>query len=292
MQNQDLINSPSHYKSDPSGIECIEITQEMPFCLGNCYKYIHRAPFKGSMLQDLQKARYYAKRAGQLGQTITPAQKSLIQTVASFQTNDRKPLFEAFAGCDQENGLSDVISLLDNQIAKFESDRIAALESKAGIDWLFKDGVSMPSYRRLFAYKPFYHNEDKTIWSNGMFHIVDTVTDELIDEYLHNNFMRSSPQVLSDSTFKIENVNNLEKVVVINRNRGYMGVIWSSLIELSDGVNSYHVEEINLQLFLAKFGKNLNFYKIKHKPIVAVYVDDKYAGELSLIDNKTVVGSF
>ena len=44
---QDMVNHPPHYK-DESGIECIEVTKNMQFCAGNCFKYLYRAGKKGS----------------------------------------------------------------------------------------------------------------------------------------------------------------------------------------------------------------------------------------------------
>jgi len=54
----DNIN-PSHYRSHPSGVECIEITKHMNFCLGNAIKYIWRAGQKGDIIEDLKKANWY-----------------------------------------------------------------------------------------------------------------------------------------------------------------------------------------------------------------------------------------
>lgn len=58
----DKINHPKHYTNHPSGIECIQITEYMNFCLGNAVKYIWRASEKGSHLEDLKKARWYIDR--------------------------------------------------------------------------------------------------------------------------------------------------------------------------------------------------------------------------------------
>jgi hypothetical protein len=55
----DMVNSPSHYTSHPSGIEAIEVTRHMNFNLGNATKYIWRAGLKENGIQDLQKARFY-----------------------------------------------------------------------------------------------------------------------------------------------------------------------------------------------------------------------------------------
>ena len=63
----DNVNKPAHYLSHPSGIEAIELTQFESFLVGNVLKYVLRAPYKGSELEDLLKAQWYlAKRIEQL----------------------------------------------------------------------------------------------------------------------------------------------------------------------------------------------------------------------------------
>ena len=56
------VNHPKHYVSHPSGIECIQVTEHMNFCLGNAIKYIWRADLKGKDIQDLEKAVWYLQR--------------------------------------------------------------------------------------------------------------------------------------------------------------------------------------------------------------------------------------
>ena len=65
MQTNDLVNSPKHYKnmSATITIEPIEITSQLDFDLGNCFKYLFRYKHKGSPLLDLQKAEYYLNHA-------------------------------------------------------------------------------------------------------------------------------------------------------------------------------------------------------------------------------------
>lgn len=58
----DPVNHPKHYTSHPSGVEVIEITEHMNFCLGNAVKYILRADLKGNAIEDLQKAVWYVNR--------------------------------------------------------------------------------------------------------------------------------------------------------------------------------------------------------------------------------------
>lgn len=61
-QEKDNIN-PLHYKSHPSGIECIQITEHMSFNLGNAVKYIWRAGLKDvDIKEDLEKAKWYIER--------------------------------------------------------------------------------------------------------------------------------------------------------------------------------------------------------------------------------------
>lgn len=57
----DPVNNPPHYTSDPSGIECIEITRHRNFNIGNAFKYLWRAGIKdgNTGIQDLQKAIFY-----------------------------------------------------------------------------------------------------------------------------------------------------------------------------------------------------------------------------------------
>lgn len=58
----DPVNRPAHYTQHPSGVECIQITEHMGFCLGNAVKYIWRADLKHDAIEDLRKARWYIDR--------------------------------------------------------------------------------------------------------------------------------------------------------------------------------------------------------------------------------------
>ena len=54
--------APLHYKSHPSGIEAIEITQHEDFLIGNVFKYLLRRKFKGQELTDVRKALWYLQK--------------------------------------------------------------------------------------------------------------------------------------------------------------------------------------------------------------------------------------
>lgn len=61
---RDPVRRPSHYTSHPSGVECIQITEHLNFCLGNAVKYIWRAGLKegSDEIHDLRKAEWYIQR--------------------------------------------------------------------------------------------------------------------------------------------------------------------------------------------------------------------------------------
>lgn len=58
----DMVNHPPHYVGH--GIEPIEFIEShnLNFNLGNVIKYVSRAPFKGTELEDLEKAKWYLER--------------------------------------------------------------------------------------------------------------------------------------------------------------------------------------------------------------------------------------
>lgn len=62
MPPNDPVEHPAHYTQHPSGVECVQITEHMNFCLGNALKYIWRAGLKGSAVEDLKKAIFYIER--------------------------------------------------------------------------------------------------------------------------------------------------------------------------------------------------------------------------------------
>lgn len=58
----DAVNHPPHYTNHPSGVECIDATEHLNFCIGNAIKYLWRAGLKGDQIEDLKKARWYVDR--------------------------------------------------------------------------------------------------------------------------------------------------------------------------------------------------------------------------------------
>lgn len=60
--NEDVVNHPPHYTQLGDGVEVIDITSKFSFVVGNVLKYVLRAEFKGSTLEDYRKARWYLNR--------------------------------------------------------------------------------------------------------------------------------------------------------------------------------------------------------------------------------------
>ncbi len=63
MSDKDMVNHPPHYTSHPSGVECIQVTEHMGFCVGNVVKYLWRADEKhdDGGIEDLKKALWYVQ---------------------------------------------------------------------------------------------------------------------------------------------------------------------------------------------------------------------------------------
>ena len=65
-----MVNHPSHYTSDPSGVECIDIVRHRNYNIGNAIKYLWRAGLKMDAdkssvqkeIEDCEKAIWYIKR--------------------------------------------------------------------------------------------------------------------------------------------------------------------------------------------------------------------------------------
>ena len=80
--SDDTVNHPPHYTAHPSGVECIQVTEHMNFCLGNAIKYIWRADLKHDAIEDLKKAVWYVNREIE--------RREALQATTSTKTSSRK----------------------------------------------------------------------------------------------------------------------------------------------------------------------------------------------------------
>lgn len=63
--SEQMVNHPKHYGGKDNTYEAIKVIEAwgLGFHLGNVVKYISRARHKGTLLEDLKKARWYLDRA-------------------------------------------------------------------------------------------------------------------------------------------------------------------------------------------------------------------------------------
>lgn len=171
--NHDAVNHPKHYTSCPSGIECIEIAELLPFCLGNCYKYLHRAGLKGKFKEDLEKARFYANRAFFNGEVMPNVVKSRINYVASHQDVNNAELLAFFRHWDADTdgkSATTFIKQLDEKIGKLESWS----EEKE----LIKQIITGELNRKIVGYRTGFMGFDTPVYDDDPNQHIDSTTPQ------------------------------------------------------------------------------------------------------------------
>lgn len=117
----DNINHPNHYTGRNIGHECIDITQYQTFCTGNVIKYLWRYQDKGTPLEDLRKARWYAHKAHMMQETVnldsSPCKtilRKLLETTNGYESATWNGILE--------NKWNIVLSALDKMIERVGND--------------------------------------------------------------------------------------------------------------------------------------------------------------------------
>lgn len=115
------VNHPKHYTSRSIGYECIDITQYQTFCTGNVIKYLWRYQDKGTPLEDLRKARWYAHRAStmreQVDLNIGCCMKILLRLVETTSGHESAAWYGLL-----KNEWQIVLSSLDAMLERTEND--------------------------------------------------------------------------------------------------------------------------------------------------------------------------
>lgn len=113
----DPVHHPQHYTAHPSGVECIEITRNMTFDVGNAFKYVFRAEGKNGR-QDLEKARWYLRDALQhavfpfiLG-GVSKSRKALHAVVEAEPDHNRVRFYRHIADGDLLSALGVIEDML------------------------------------------------------------------------------------------------------------------------------------------------------------------------------------
>lgn len=105
----DNVNHPQHYTSHPSGVECIQVTEHMGFCLGNVLKYVWRADNKGNAVEDLRKAAWYLRREIAKREQVGSDRDKLIAYAEELRAVPLPKLSDAWLQGQAEN----LVELLD-----------------------------------------------------------------------------------------------------------------------------------------------------------------------------------
>ena len=87
---KELVNHPDHYMN-ASGVECIDIIENMMFCSGNAFKYIYRLGKKDEAIQEIRKSIFYLNRAHKRNEINVYDNleiKQLVNRVANVQVED------------------------------------------------------------------------------------------------------------------------------------------------------------------------------------------------------------
>lgn len=79
------INNPQHYNRFSH--EVIELTEQFSFNMGNVFKYILRAPYKGKYHEDMQKAAWYLKRIVEKKEKLKTINKKTIELAVTYQNS-------------------------------------------------------------------------------------------------------------------------------------------------------------------------------------------------------------
>lgn len=91
----DMVNHPPHYAraaTHPSGVECIEIVRDLPFCLGNAIKYLYRAEYKGSAAEDYRKAAWYLREYVRRPMVYPAVSRLCSDALSRWRDVDRGPI--------------------------------------------------------------------------------------------------------------------------------------------------------------------------------------------------------
>lgn len=108
------------YTDSHPGMECIDLTADTTFCLGNCCKYLWRYHSKGRPLEDLEKARWYLCRVIDYGEKIawTRQQYDILTALVAHTVG-----VEARTWAKLKQGYPDSALALIDELIKRERDK-------------------------------------------------------------------------------------------------------------------------------------------------------------------------
>lgn len=120
----DMVNQPPHYTGHPSGVECIEVAEHLPFCLGNAFKYLFRRDAKGNPLENIEKAIWYVNRHNETYPEKPELPEEAREALGMVVVHEPHPFSTAMlliAGPSQCGGYDACITMLEQEAARLRA---------------------------------------------------------------------------------------------------------------------------------------------------------------------------
>ena len=138
--------NPDHYRSHPSGVECITVTEHFGFCIGNAIKYLWRADLKhdDGGLEDLRKAAWYIDREIKRREAANTPDRP---TTPEPETSPAKPGSSA-----SQDGLRVGARVRISEKAPYRVGAVGIINGSAGEDPLY-DWIVKFDHRTVAYYK-------------------------------------------------------------------------------------------------------------------------------------------
>lgn len=126
----DMVNHPPHYTGHPSGVECIEVAEHLPFCLGNAFKYLFRRDAKGNPLENIEKAIWYVNRHNETYPAKPALPEDAREALGQIVVHEPYPFAQAMlliAGPEQCGGYDNCMLMLQEEAQRLRSGSVPRL---------------------------------------------------------------------------------------------------------------------------------------------------------------------
>lgn len=120
----DMVNHPPHYTGHPSGVECIEVAEHLPFCLGNAFKYLFRRDAKGNPVENIEKAIWYINRHQETYPEKPELPEEALEALGQIVVHEPYPFGSAMlliAGQPQCGGYDACLTMLGSEAKRLRS---------------------------------------------------------------------------------------------------------------------------------------------------------------------------
>lgn len=119
----ETVNHPRHYNLHPSGVEAVDVCEQMSFNVGNAVKYLFRHEHKGGV-EDLRKSLWYIKRELTNLTSRKRFDQSILAPVAA--TEENVLIRSAFQAIAQSCGVSSTMLTVASRSIEDEITRRTA----------------------------------------------------------------------------------------------------------------------------------------------------------------------